>query len=473
MDAVDKILGEETIDFASEPFAVIEKAYKLLYKERESVNRQVKDFVVPEPLAAVAVDTATLQSQLEAAREKQRNLIKERDAATAGNADTGAKIARLNEKIYQLDEQIHTAHARVEALIGFLSESRLKDLQKVADGAAALKELEEERVKVQSKLERRKERLALYTKMTGVGDGECPTCYRPTDGNFVEEATTQAKADLEKTQKEYVEIYDKMKSLGDVAGAVKAIEGHKTAGKQKEEIDGVIGVKTNLLKDARAELDKLPKVTDVLLPFTKPLDEVDAEITTVLAKLQPAAAADARRGEIEIKTTQLAAIQKKAANVDTLVKYFDKDGVKAKLLKEHVGGFVDKMNVVMAAFGYKVDLDIEPDFLFVVTDEDSTLTPVKELSDSEKLMFAVALQCAVSKAAGIGIVIADRMDTFLPEHRSKANQVLYKLVSEGVLEQVVIIVSDLSEAVPKLPNSAFFFVESGSVRRLTTEYLKQ
>src|ERR1700679_455726 len=44
MEAVDKTLGEGTIDFDGPPFAAIEKAYKLLYKERETVSRQVKDF---------------------------------------------------------------------------------------------------------------------------------------------------------------------------------------------------------------------------------------------------------------------------------------------------------------------------------------------------------------------------------------------------------------------------------------------
>src|SRR6202789_3705267 len=42
--SVNKYLGDGTVDFTLEPFGVIEKAYKLLYKERENVNRQVKDF---------------------------------------------------------------------------------------------------------------------------------------------------------------------------------------------------------------------------------------------------------------------------------------------------------------------------------------------------------------------------------------------------------------------------------------------
>jgi hypothetical protein len=81
-------------------------------------------------------------------------------------------------------------------------------------------------------------------------------------------------------------------------------------------------------------------------------------------------------------------------------------------------------------------------------------------------MFAVALQCAVAKASGVGIVVADKMDTFLPAQRRKANQVLYKLVNDGILEQVFSIQSDESDTKGNLPNSAFFLVEEGTVRRL-------
>src|SRR5882762_1605338 len=77
--SVNKALGEGTIDFSTEPFAIIEKAYKLLYKERETVNRQVKEFVVPEPLAAVSVDAASLQKSLSDARDKQKILSNQRD----------------------------------------------------------------------------------------------------------------------------------------------------------------------------------------------------------------------------------------------------------------------------------------------------------------------------------------------------------------------------------------------------------
>lgn len=470
MDAVDKALGEGAIDFDGAPFAVIDKAYKLLYKERENVNRQVKDFVIPEIVATIGMNATTLQNALLEARKRQKKLSAERDAAVVQNGDANTKRTKLEAKIETLEDKIRVEEERIFALSNgrILSDTKVKEFTKVADGQAALTALEADAAKAYAKIERRKEKLSLYTKMASTEANDCPTCGRPTDANFVTDAKTQATSDLALSQKQHTDILDKMKALGDVHGSVKALHDHQEAVKEKADIGVVIGEKTKMLQDATAELNKLPGTTDVLLPFVKPLDEVDAEITAILAKLAPAHAAAERQKEVTTKTEQLKKLQAKAASVDALVKYFDKDGVKATLLTQYIGGFEEKLNVVMAAFGYKVTLAIEPDFEFMVTDKNNVLTPVKELSGSEQLMFAVALQCAVSKSAGIGIVVADRLDTFLPSERRKINQSLYQLAHNGSLEQIFIIVSDDSQELPKQQpmGSAFFFVEAGTVRKL-------
>lgn len=466
--AVNKTLGEGTIDFSLEPFAVIDKAYKLLYKEREACNRQVKDFVVPEPLAAVSVDAGSLQAQLTSARERQKKIASERDEATSKNHEEVVKATRIQGKVDALKEKIETERMRVAAVEDrLISEERLKALRKTAESKIALEELEKERQKILSKIATKKNKVEDYRKIFGASGEECPTCHQEIDSDTITRLGKAAAEELKEAQARDTEILREMQALGDVAGALKAIADHEGAAKEKTEINAVIAEKSKLLQDATAELKKIPNETDVLIPFVKPLDEVDAEITSILEKLQPAMAAEERKKEIATKTEQLGKLKDKAYKVDLLVKYFDKDGIKSVLLADHVGGFVDKMNFVMAAFDYKVALEIEPDFIFNVTDATGVTTPAKELSGSEQLMWLVALQCAVSKSAGIGIVVADKLDTFLPSQRSRINKILYTLATNGTLDQVVAIMSDESETVPKLPNSAFFLVEAGTVRRLS------
>lgn len=466
INAVNKALGDGVIDFDGAPFAVIEKAYKLLYKEREAVNRTVKEFVVPDALSASGDDAMNLQSLLQNARDRQKKLIAERDAATADGNASNVKRTQWQGKVNALKEKINDENNRIEALAGLLSEEKLKTLTKLAEGKDTYDSFEKERAQLAIKIPIKKGRVEAYAKIAGASGEECPTCHQTIDGKTITRLHEETAAELKELIERDGEILRQMRALGDVTGATKAIEAHKSHVKTKVEIETVITEKTKLLQEATAELNKIPTDTHALIPFVKPLDEVDEEITDLVAKLQPAAAAAERAKEIEAKTAQLAKLKDKAYKIDLLVKYFDKDGIKSVMLAEHVGGFVERMNVVMAAFGYSVTLEIEPDFLFIATDTNDVQTPVKELSGSEQLMWLLALQCAVSKAANIGIVVADRLDTFLPAQRSKANQVLYKLVNDGTLEQVIAIMSDTSETVPDLPNSAFFLIEAGKARRL-------
>lgn len=465
MDAVDKALGEGAIDFDGEPFAVIEKAYKLLYKEREAVNRQVKDFSIPDALPSI-LGITQLQGDLLAAQQRQKTLTAERDAAIAKNGDASAKVAKLEAKAEALEEKIAAEEGRIAAIERrILSEDKVKILRKVAEGATALKGLEEDRAKILARIERRKERLAVYQKMTGVQDETCPTCYQNITKDSIAEMQQVATSELAGAQKKDSDTLDKMKALGDVHGAVKALEDSDKAVKEKVDIEVVIGEKKKLLQDVNAELHKLPGTTDVLLPFVKPLDEVDTEIQALMLKMRPAIAAEERKKEIDTKTLQLGKLKEKAFSIDLLVKTFDKDGIKATLLTQYIGAFERKFNDVLNAWGYSGTLSIEP-FEFSIKDSTGVITPIKELSGSEQLMFAIALQCAVSASAGIGIVIADKLDTFLPSQRSRANKILYTLTQDGTLEQVFAIMSDESESVPSLPNSAFFLVSSGTVRKL-------
>ena len=139
--------------------------------------------------------------------------------------------------------------------------------------------------------------------------------------------------------------------------------------------------------------------------------------------------------------------------------------MKSKLLAEHVGGFERDINETLEAFGYKASLSIEP-YEFLVTNAEGDTSLITELADSEQLMFSIAFQSAVSRAAGIGFIVADRMDTFLPTERQKANRCLYKATQDGTLEQAILIMSDESEEVPKLADSKFFIVKNGKVTEL-------
>jgi hypothetical protein len=135
------------------------------------------------------------------------------------------------------------------------------------------------------------------------------------------------------------------------------------------------------------------------------------------------------------------------------------------LIAEYIGGFERKINEVLRAWDYSCALSIEP-FKFEVTDHRGVSTPLLDLSGAEELMFYAAFQCAVSRTAGIGFVVIDRVDTLLPDLRPALYRHLFQAVTDGTLDQVILLVADTSEQVPKLNDSRFFIIEEGNIRRL-------
>jgi hypothetical protein len=63
-------------------------------------------------------------------------------------------------------------------------------------------------------------------------------------------------------------------------------------------------------------------------------------------------------------------------------------------------------------------------------------------------------------------VVIDRVDTLLPDLRPALYRHLFQAVTDGTLDQVILLVADTSEQVPKLNDSRFFIIEEGNIRRL-------
>ena len=266
-------------------------------------------------------------------------------------------------------------------------------------------------------------------------------------------------ADRDRYSVEYDKVKQAIAELGDVDGAIAKLAKHKEALAGKSELAAKIEQQAKELEGARAE-SRIGGLFDSAV-FDKTITDADKKIETIIGQIQPVVAAEERDKEIVTKKEQLKRLEDKAAKLDALVAYFDKNGIKAKLIAQHIGGFEEKVNSVLSSWNYSCSLSIEP-FSFEVTDHRKTSTPLIELSGAEEIMF----QCAVSRTAGIGFVVIDKVDTLLPELRPALYKNLYQMVNSGTLDQVILLVADTSEQVPKLDNSAFFVVEDGNIRRL-------
>ena len=464
---VGRLIGVDAVDFDAEPISVIEKAYKLLYKEREGLNREVKAFVIPEPIKVdnPSLTSEKLQALLSEARDARQAILTKRDAAFKKAGDGEVERAKLETRLAALEEKIKEETEKLRTAEGkMLTDARHKEALRIAGNKAKHDQITQARTELAGEVRAAKTALANMGSIAG-SEGECGACGQRVTAEYLGSLKAHYEEKISRGAADDDALLQELKALGNVEGAGNALAQHDAAKKDCETITGILSEKAKLLKDGRTKLDAMGAKVDAAAPFAEPIAEADEKISDLTDQLRPVIAAEERTKEVEKKIEQLSKMQAKAELADKLVRFFDKDGIKAKLLTEHIGAFEDKLNATLAAWGYKASLSIEP-YLLAVTDTHGVTTPAQELSGSEQLMFSYALQCAVSRSAGLGIVVADRLDTFLPEQRKKANQRFYESVTNGELDQVILLVSDESETVPNLPDSMFYKIQDGMAWRL-------
>jgi DNA repair exonuclease SbcCD ATPase subunit len=466
---VDALLGAGAVKFDGEPFLAIETAYKKLYKEREETNRKVKEFTIPAALPRPqGVDSASLKTKLASLREARTKSSTEREAAVkkANEAarEAAVKQARAKAKIETLEATLRASNQALWDLSGDI----LPDTavwESIAANKGKYDQLQTEKNKIADEQEWAKKEYARINEISKLVDSVCPTCDQEVDEAKVIAMVKSIVAEKDRIFVEHDKLSKAISALGDVNEAIEKLAKHKAALASEAELVTKIEQQTKELTAAKNEAGQDGAGLFDSSTFDQTIAETDRTIEAILEQIQPVIAAEEREKEIATKKEQLAKLEAKAAKLDVLVKYFDKDGVKAKLIADHIGGFEAKVNEVLAAWSYSCSLSIEP-FRFEVTDYRKTSTPLIELSGAEELMFYAAFQCAVSRTAGIGFVVIDRVDTLLPDLRPKLYSTLYKMVENKMLDQVIILVADTSEQVPKLANAAFYIVEEGNIRRI-------
>jgi len=468
MDAVDEALGEGVIDFDGNPFDVITKAYKLLYEERKTVNVKVRDFVIPDALPIIkGVDSESLQTQGVEIRAKRANLQLERDTAVATANNIEVKRGKLQTKIEGLRAEVDKGKKRlVELEATIISAEQVQGLTETAAKADELVKLKSDHAGYLGTIRTANQQIERWTNLSEQG-AICPTCDSEIDDGKIAGLIAELKKESVTADAELQALDTKIEAIGDVQAAKESLRKHEAAVKEKAELEKSLLETVATGKATRVELDALGAKVDATLPFNDPLGALQAQEDTINAQLRPVLAAEERAKDRKAKAEQLAKMEAKAATLDTLVKYFDVDGVKAELIGQHIGGFQNKMLCVMQAFGYRTTLSLSP-WNFEVVTKRGYSGPVKEISGAEEFIFKAALQCAVSIAAGINFVAIDEVENLGDDLRPTIYRSIFSLIQDGKLEQAILIGFSLDKTLPKLqaPGSKYFFVTDGTVEEL-------
>lgn len=463
-EAATRLLGE-TIDFTSEPFAVIAEAYKKLFQERTIVNRQIKELPMPEAIPLpTGVNSEALKAEIGELEAREKTLRAECDTAVDAETKKATERSRLHTTLINLRAEVTKIQERIEALEN--QRGSESDRKKKAERAKFLPRLNELRaeqrelsVKINAKVAELKDLEDLVDR------SECPTCGQELTEDKLKSYTASLATKRQEYAKRLDEVESELRNLADVEAADAAVKKDAELAAEHETLTKKLEDTIATGKKNRAELDALGDPVDARAPFHVELESLGTKIKGLQDKLQPVLAAEARAVEIDNRKKLIEKLQAKSKELDGLVDYFGKDGVKADLISEHIGGFESKMNAVMAPWGYKIALTFEP-YDFMVTNARGDTNPVTEVSGAEEQMFQLAVQCAVSRVAGIGFVVADKMDTFLPKHRARASAALKSMIDEGFLEQVFIIAADDARNAIKADGVVTYFVNEGVAEKL-------
>ena len=191
---------------------------------------------------------------------------------------------------------------------------------------------------------------------------------------------------------------------------------------------------------------------------------MNQEISNWEARLSPALNYEATLKQIERSTKDWEDQKAKVNDLETLCVHFGKDGIKAELIAKHIGVFSETVNGVLSIWGYSAKLEIEP-YSFLVTTPKGEL-PLKELSGSEKMMFAVALQTAIAVHSKIRFIVVDKLDTMVHNERSRAFMIVKKLIDNGTLEQAILLLSEKEPKAINQPGVGTYWIEEGRIQRL-------
>ncbi len=461
---------ELRVDWSLKAFDLMGLAYQAAYDERKAINRKLKDWREPDPVAVSEMDAQAIRARLKERQDQRTQLALDRqklvDKWQRGQDASG----RLQTKLAALEAKLKTDQERKEtAQFALLGKAALKAAQALAAGAEKAKQIDAEIE--QNNADLRAARKALATFSDASDAGKCSMCTRPITDEQIIAIGGQLAAPIAKMQERDHKLQDDRKALGDFAGGQQAVEAHKQAEKDLALIGSHIAEIEGEIESVQAEIKQAAEVTQ---PNTAEIDIKIADLDTRIEKgntaLTEAIQADTKRQAYTAAMDAKKKLDAKKELLEKLVDYWGPKGIQGKLLDQHVGGFEGSMNKVLANWGFAAHLSFEPYQFGVSFAGKEQVYALRCISKSQKAMFSIAFQVALAKVSGLNFVVVDEADMFLDANRGQ----LYRGLVAAKLDQVIVLQSDLRREIPKVANSIFYLLSldrSGDVPTTKVERL--
>ena len=446
------------INWAKTPFEVITQAYDVAFKARTDVNRDLKNFRMPEGDTAEAANledyshrVGDLRQQLDAAKKEKY------DAEGAGRL-RAATLSAAEERLRATTARLEREREAISAMeADLLSPSKLKEHKKAAESAAKAASLEADIIRLDAEIAANKDAVRKINALSS-GDAICPTCQSAITANVVQaiaQPLMEARLGLDRKREEAIQS---RKALGNSAQSKSLVEAHGKAEQDLKRAQSRIAEEQVAIRDAEAAIAEAGNTQGARMDTR----EIDARIADLTARLERgsdavviARAAKDLQGRVEAARQEQSFLLEKQKSLNMLLDYFGPEGVQKQLLEKHVGPFVVSMNAVLASWGYQCVLAMEPyrfSILFGLGSIGSIPIGLKHLSKSQRYRFSTAFQVALALVSGFKFVIVDESDIYDADGRAG----LFEALLDSGLDQVIVMGTDERESIPDLPNSIFY-----------------
>jgi hypothetical protein len=480
----EKHLG--TIDWTKNPVAIIDWIYgddkRGAFGLRKTAKATLAGIRVPVRPEKPEFDAKHVQATLADLRAKH---TKEAKKVTGGGT---TQVGRIEQSLTQEKEKLTTAQGERSDLFDkiaaidaqLLDNPTVNKHKKVAANRVKYDEIGLEVAAAQSEIAAQKLAQEIFSELLQGPDGkpakeaECPTCHQKITAKFVAGMIADHKKLENEAIAEQTRLMRAQADLGDIAGAEAAVKRQdeklaeklaaqrdRTANEEKlQTIEGTIARLEGELGEAKEKQTAPPDTTQV--------DALAAQITEWEAKLGPAVQYETTMAQIETEGKRQDEQQTKVQELETLCTHFGPgaNGIKGKLVQEHIGAFSDVVNGVLGKWGYVARLSIDPYEFDVLVPGKPGYLPLKELSGFERKAFAVALQTAIAVFSKIGVILVDAADVMIAQQRNRLLGTLKLLLDDGTLKQALVMIADTSREVPQKEGVAVYFVDDGKVERL-------
>ena len=457
------------IDWKMAPADVIATGYELAFKERTGINRDLKNFRMPQgdTTAAEGVNLEEMETKLSDRKAELEAAIREHAAANAAGAQNEQARAQIQKRKDEAQARVTREEQHVTTLDGMLlSAAKLKEARKTAASADKVKQADDELATIKAELNLVRERNAQIQAL--VNTPRCPTCATEITEELLSTLAVENNAKLDVLLDREEAAIAARKKLSDPETAQRAIAQHEQAEKDMTAAKARIKDDQAIIRETQGKLDALPSAAT---PAAEPagITDLRERVAKGEAAVRAARAAADLQKRIEAATKERATLQQKSQDVEKLVKYFGEE-VQAELLAASIAEFTDLVNRVLSQSGYSAQISIDP-YVFAVTyhnDEGHTLpVPLKHLSKSLRYRFAVAFQVALAIVSGFRFVVVDEADIFDSVGRNVLFRTLEKLTIDGELEQAIVLSTDERDSAPMAEGRVFYrfdnVAEAGSV----------